>query len=109
MKRLICLLSLGVFLAAASVQAQQGAAIFEAQRCGTCHKPDIAKAGPSLAEMGQAYQEKEGLLVGYLKGEAEPLIEWGKGSLMKRAIEKTKALSDADRRALAEFIISHKP
>ena len=107
MKRLGWLLSLGVFLAAASAQAQQGAAIFEAQRCGTCHKPDMEKAGPSLADMAQAYQGKEDQLIGYLKGEAEPLIEWGKGSLMKRAIEKTKALSDADRKALADFIISH--
>ena len=108
MKRLSWLLSLGVFLAAASAQAQQGAAIFEAQRCGTCHKPDMEKAGPSLAEMAQAYQGKKDQLAEYLKGQAEPLIEWGKGSLMKRAIEKTKALSDADRKALADFIINHK-
>jgi cytochrome c551/c552 len=68
----------------------------------------MAKAGPSLAEMAQAYQGKEDLLIGYLKGEAEPLIEWGKGSLMKRAIEKTKALSDVDRKALADFIINDR-
>jgi cytochrome c len=107
MKRLGSVFLLCVFFAAVSVQAQQGATVFEAQRCGTCHKPDMAKAGPSLLEMAKAYQGKEDQLIGYLKGEAEPLIEWGKGSLMKRAIEKTKALSDADRKALADFIISH--
>ncbi len=107
MKRLNCLLLLGVFLAAGSVQAQEGAAIFEEQRCVTCHKPEMAKAGPSLVEMAQAYQGKEDQLIGYLKGEGAPLIEWGKGSLMKRAIEKTKAFSDADRKALADFIVSH--
>ena len=57
--------------------------------------------------MAQAYQGKGDQLVSYLKGEAEPLIEWGKAGLMKRAIEKTKALSDVDRKTLADFIISH--
>ena len=107
MKRLGSVLLLSVFFAAVSVQAQQGATIFETQRCGTCHKPDMAKAGPSLLEMAQAYQGKGDQLISYLKGEAEPVMERGKAGLMKRAIEKTKALSDADRKALADFIISH--
>jgi cytochrome c len=107
MKRLSFPLLLGVFFTAASVQAQQGAAIFETQRCGTCHKPDMAKVGPSVAEMAQAYQGKGDQPISYLKGEAEPRLQDGKANLMKRAIEKTKALSDADRRALADFIISH--
>ncbi len=109
MKRLVCLLSMSVVLGVATAQAQQGVTLFEAQHCGTCHKPDITKAGPSLVEIGQAYQGKADLLISYLKGDAEPLIGWGKESRMKRPIEKTKALSDADRRALADFIISHKP
>jgi cytochrome c551/c552 len=107
MKRLGSVFLLSVFFAAVSVQAQQGASIFETQRCGTCHKLDMAKTGPSLLEMAKAYQGKEDPLIGNLKGETEPLIEWGKGSLMKRAIEKTKALSDADRKALVDFILSH--
>jgi cytochrome c551/c552 len=92
---------------AADVLAQQEGGIFESLHCGGCHKADISSASPSLKEVAGAYQGKEDQLIKYLNGETGPIVKPAEGNLMKRAIEKTKALSDADRKALADFILSH--
>ena len=41
----------------------------------------------------------------YLKGESEAIVRPEKSNLMKRHIEKTKALSDSDRKSLADYIL----
>ena len=107
MKKLCFFILFGLVLVAVNVAAENGAAVFESQRCGICHKPDISKTSPSLREIAQAYHGKEEHLIKYLKGEAAPVIETGKANMMKGALEKTKALSDADRQALADFIMGH--
>ena len=107
MKKLGLFVLAGVILVAVNVTAEDGAAIFESQRCGICHKPDIAKTSPSLKEIAQAYHGKKDHLIEYFKGEAKPVIDTGKANMMKGALEKTKALSDADRKALADFIMGH--
>jgi cytochrome c len=92
---------------AANVLAQQEGGIFESLHCGGCHKPDASNASPSLKEVAGGYQGKEDQLIKYLNGEAGPIVKPAEGNLMKRAIEKTKVLSDADTKALADFIMSH--
>jgi cytochrome c len=57
---------------------------------------------PSLTEISQAYQGKEEQLVKYLKGESEAIVMPEKSNLMKRKIEKTKMLSEADLKALVD-------
>lgn len=107
MKKIGLLLMAGVFLVVVNAGAEEGDNIFKAQGCGTCHKPEMSKTNPSLKEIAQAYQGKEDQLLGYLKGETEPFMKPTKANMMKRALEKTKALSDADRKALADFIMTH--
>jgi cytochrome c len=107
MKRLsLVFLVAGLWLAV-NVGAEQGGALFESLRCGGCHKADVSKAPPSLKEMAGAYHGKEDQLTSYLRGEAGPIVKPAEGNMMKRALEKTKALSDEDRKALADFIMSH--
>ncbi len=85
-----------------------GEAIFKSQGCMSCHKKEgTSKVNPSLSEISQAYQGKEEQLIKYLKGESEAIVRPEKSGLMKRKIEKTKNLSDADRKALADFILAH--
>jgi cytochrome c551/c552 len=60
---------------------------------------------PSLKEIAQGYKGREERLISFLNGEAEPVIRPGKGTLMKRYIKKTKALSDSDRKALADYLL----
>ena len=92
---------------AANVLAQQQGGIFESLHCGSCHKSDVSAASPSLKEIAGVYQRKEDQLMKYLNAEAGPIVKPAEGNVMKRAIEKTKALSDVDRKALADFIMSH--
>ena len=93
---------------AVNVGAEQGGAVFESLHCGGCHRADASNASPSLKEVAGAYQGKEDQLIKYLNGEAGPIVKPAQGNVMNRPIEKTKALSDADRKALADFIMGKK-
>ena len=94
-------------VAVSAAYAGDGEAIFKSQGCMTCHKKEgTSKINPSLAEISQAYQGKEEQLIKYLKGESEAIVRPEKGSMMKRQIEKTQKLSDADRKALADYMLS---
>jgi cytochrome c551/c552 len=96
-----------ILLTAVTAGAQQEGTIFHSQGCATCHKTEVSKTYPSLQDIAHAYQGNEDQLLGYLKGEAQAIIEPTEASRMKRYIEKTKSLSDAERKALADFIMSH--
>ena len=67
--------------------------------------PLLDKVNPSLTEISQAYQGKEEQLIKYLKGESEAIVRPKKSNLMKRHIEKTKKLSDADLKSLAGYLL----
>ena len=105
MKKIGLVLVVASLWLAANVLAEQQGGIFESLHCGGCHKADTSNAFPSLKEVAGAYQGKEAQLIKYLNGEADPIVQPAKAKIMQRYIEKTKALSDADRRALADFIM----
>ncbi len=109
MKRIgIWLFSAFCIVAMKTAWADEGETIFKSQGCKSCHKKEsTSKVNPSLIEISMAYQGKEEQLVKYLKGESEAIVKPEKANLMKRHIEKTKKLSDADRKALADFILSY--
>jgi len=96
----VCILAMNTAL------ADEGEAIFKSQGCISCHKKEsTSKVNPSLTEISQAYQGKEEQLIKYLKGESEPIVRPEKASLMKRKIDKTKSLPDADLKALAGYLV----
>ncbi len=109
MKKFFLLIFLmGSFFLSAVISADEGESIFKSNRCGACHKPDTSAAGrPSLKEISQAYHGKEKQLEAYFKGESEPIITPEKAGSMKRYIEMTKALSDADRNMLVDYLMKH--
>ena len=82
-----------------------GEATFQSLKCHMCHKPARRSAGPSLAEIAKTYSGQQ-RLVQFLKGEAEPLLDLGNRQVMERQLEKTKELSDAQRKDLADYILS---
>jgi len=106
MRRVLALATLGVALGT-SAWAADGKAVFDAARCAGCHKPDTDGVGPSLTAMAAAYGEGKGELVAFLAGEAEPRMDSGKFAIMKPNLRRTMALSDDERGALADFILSH--
>jgi cytochrome c len=86
--------------------ADEGETIFKSQGCMLCHKKtSSSKVNPSLTEIATAYQGKEEQLIQYLKGESEAIVKPEKSRMMKRQIEKTKKLSEADLKALVDFIL----
>jgi len=89
--------------------ADEGETVFKSQGCISCHKKkSTSKINPSLAEISLAYQGKEEQLIKYLKGESEAIVRPEKSNLMKRHLEKTKALSDSDRKNLADYLLSQQ-
>jgi len=89
--------------------AQQQSDVFTSLHCGACHKAEEStKAFPSLKEIAKAYEGKEAQLVGYFQGKGQSMVRPDEASRMGRYIEKTKALSDADRKSLVDFIMSNK-
>ena len=99
-----------VFLAALNTaDADDGETIFKSLGCMSCHKKESkSKVNPSLTEIAQTYQGKEAQLVSYLKGKSESIIRPEKAGMMKRQLEKTKKLSDADRKALADYLLQQQ-
>jgi cytochrome c551/c552 len=99
-----------VLLTTVQAGAEQGAAIFKANGCMTCHKITTggSKINPSLPEIAQAYDGREDQLLNYLKGETKPIVKPQKAHTMQRQLAKISSLSDANRKALADFIMSHK-
>jgi len=107
MKRIgIWIISAVCMVAVNTAGADEGETIFKSQGCMSCHKKEsTSKVNPSLTEISQAYQGKEEQLIKYLKGESEAIVRPEKSNLMKRKIEKTKMLSEADLKALVDFLL----
>lgn len=83
--------------------------VFSSMRCGVCHKAEKStKSFPSLKEIAKAYERKEAQLAAYFQGKGQSVLRPEGESRMKNYIEKTMALSDADQKALVDFIMSHK-
>ena len=82
--------------------------IFKSKGCIFCHKLGRSSGTiPSLPDLAKAYKGKQKQLVMYLNGEAGPIVNPERAGTMKRQIEKTKAMSDSDRTALADFMLRH--
>ena len=97
-----------LFFTTALSAGEQGEEILKSQGCTLCHKSEGTSGSfPSLAEIAMAYKGKQKELVKYLNGEAGPIVKPEMAGTMKRQIEKTKALSDSDRTALADFMLRH--
>jgi cytochrome c len=108
MKKVIVIFTAVFCVTAPALAAEQGQTLFKSQGCTACHRPESSsKVNPSLTEIAQMYQGKEDQLTRYLNGEAEAIVKPDKARMMKRHIEKTKQLSDADRKSIADFIMTY--
>jgi cytochrome c len=108
MKSLTLLAVLCLAAAVAAEAAEDGQSIFKSNGCMSCHRPESSsKVNPSLSEIAQAYQGKSNQLADYLSGAADPIVRPERAAMMKRYLEKTRAMSAEERKALAEFILSH--
>ena len=104
MKKLLAILVLvgGVSFAA------DGEKIFKSKGCASCHQPAADTVGPSLKKIAQAYAGKEDQLVKFLKGQAPAIVDPAKAAIMKAQLTAIKGLSDAELKALAQYMLKFK-
>jgi len=95
------------FLIPAPSSAGNGEALFSSLRCNTCHKPDQKSVASSLADIARVYGDEE-KLIKFFKGESKPLIETDKAGMMRGQMRKLVALSDEDKKILAEYVLGFK-
>jgi cytochrome c551/c552 len=99
--------ALSILCTAYCFGADPGEVIFRANRCGVCHKAERSTSNPSLKDISQAYRSQAGRLQKYLQGESAPVMNSSRAGVMKRYVEKTKFLSELERKSLVDFIMSH--
>jgi cytochrome c551/c552 len=107
MNRILALAALAALLSLpAAALGTDGKAIFDANRCGACHKEEAAGVGPSLKEIADLYAGNKSQMVSLLEGTGAPLKDTGKYErTMTRPIEKLKGLSAEELGALADYLV----
>ena len=85
-----------------------GKEIFEGKgTCVACHQVDQKVVGPSIKEIAKIYKEKNGNMVGFLKGEGEAIVDPSQFAVMQANLEITKTFSDEELKAVEAYINSH--
>lgn len=85
-----------------------GKEIFEGRgNCTSCHQPDQKVIGPSIQEIAKIYKDKNGNIVTFLKGNADPIVDPDQFSVMKTNFPVTQAMSDEELKAIETYIYSH--
>lgn len=108
-----------VLLAAAlmvpgSAFAADGKALFAAKACTACHHPEKDQSamglGPSLKMISAAYTDDKAGLVKFLNADpaAKPKVKPELYPIMQGQQMITKTMSDEEKGAIADFILSHK-
>jgi cytochrome c len=84
-----------------------GKELFETKgNCVACHLIDKKVIGPSLVEIAQIYKDKNGDMVSFLKGDAEPIVDPSQYEVMKTNFAITEEMSDEELQALEAYIFS---
>lgn len=83
-----------------------GQELFEDGNCFACHKPDQKIVGPSLEEIAKIYKTKNGSIVSFLKEQSDPIVDPSQYETMKANFAITKTMSDAELKALEDYIYS---
>ena len=95
----------GGFRHAAS--AANGQTVFDNLHCSSCHKPTEKTVAVPLSQIAKTYGAADNL-VKFFKGETKPVVESEKPGMMKGQMPKLGALSDEDKQALADYVLSFK-
>lgn len=87
--------------------AEKGKEIFEGKgTCYTCHKKDVKIVGPSIQDIVKIYKEKNGNIVTFLKGEADPLVDPSQYEVMKANFAITKTMTEEELQSLEHYMQS---
>jgi cytochrome c len=90
----------------AALDTEAGKEKFTASGCVACHQLDAKTVGPSLKEIATAYADNKAGLVAFLNGEGEAIVDPAQAAVMSPQTEVTKAMTDAERGSIADYIMS---
>ena len=62
--------------------------------------------GPSIQDIVKTYKEKNGNIVTFLKGEADPLVDPSQFEVMKANFAITKTMTDEELQSLEQYMQS---
>ncbi len=85
---------------------KKGEKLFKEKNCAVCHQLDTKLVGPALKDVSKAYAGKKEKLNSFLKGNSASIIDPAQHAIMEPQIAITKAMSDADRMAIVEYLLS---
>lgn len=95
----------------ATDQLALGEKLFTEKTCVSCHQVDTKVVGPSIKEIVKIYDEKNGNIVQFLKGNAEAIVDTDPGqvAIMKANLDGfVKDLTSEELQALAAYMRSKK-
>ena len=85
-----------------------GKVIFEDKgNCVSCHQVDQKIIGPSIKEIAKIYQEKNGNMVAFLKGESDAIVDPSQFAVMQANLTLTKTFSDKELQGLEAYMYSN--
>ena len=92
-------------------QVALGKQLFTDKTCASCHQPDAKLVGPSIKDIVAKYNETNGNIVQFLKGNAPAIVDTDPGqvAIMKANLDGfVKDLSAEELQALAAYMRSVK-
>ena len=101
-------------LATAPAHAADGEALFTSKACTACHHVDKDQStiglGPSLKMVAGAYDGKKDDLIKFLNADpsAKPIVKPELYPVMQTQQAMTKMMSDEQKSAIADYILSRK-
>ena len=87
----------------ATINAEE---FYTSSGCVACHQVDTKTVGPSIKDIAAAYTDNKEGLIRFMKGEGEAIVDPAQAVLMQPQVEVTKAMSDDEREALADYVLS---
>ncbi|APQ19041.1 cytochrome C [Maribacter hydrothermalis] len=85
-----------------------GNRLFSEKTCITCHDVNKEKVGPSVKEIMTIYKEKNGDIVSFLKGKANPIVDTtaSQVAIMQANIDGfLKNISDEELKTIATYML----
>ncbi len=85
-----------------------GKELVQSKGCTLCHHEINKVVGPSFTDISTTYKGDHNKLIKFFKGEAEPLNKGEEFSFMKPVVNQLKHMKEAEREAIATYILSLK-
>jgi len=86
----------------------KGRQLFVANGCTACHTTTEQSIGPKIKLIAIAYKGKRNQLIKFFNRESKPVVEPADYAIMAANLFITKKMSEADKNALADYILSAK-